>query len=333
MSRVVGLLVLVFVVLVGARWWADLQSGLLRLGGHLEVLAIVCLYRVVPIGLNAVSWQVLFPLEWRLPLRSMLRFRWIGEAINGLLPAAQVGGDVARARLVTLRGVPTDVAGATLVVDMSTSLVTQAVFTLMGIAALRANATGGPAVSGTTSAALAVVVVLLASVAILLVAPRLARLGPGGLGARPPAWRILRTVRALGRRFVTATAALNVRLGELWRRRARIAASLLGHLFSWVAQTFETYLLFWSVGARVSVTQALAIESLSFAARSAAFVVPGGLGVQEGAVVFVAHQMGVPTDTAIAVALGKRFRELLVGVPGLLSWAASERRALRVVGP
>jgi uncharacterized membrane protein YbhN (UPF0104 family) len=70
----------------------------------------------------------------------------------------------------------------------------------------------------------------------------------------------------------------------------------------------------------ISLAQALAMESVVFAVRSAAFMVPGALGVQEGGYVLVGAALGIPQEAALAMALIKRARELSLGLPSLLVW-------------
>jgi hypothetical protein len=74
----------------------------------------------------------------------------------------------------------------------------------------------------------------------------------------------------------------------------------------------------------------LAIESLQFAFRNAAFMVPIGLGVQEGAYVLLGPLFGLPAEAALALSLIKRARDSIIGLPMLLSWQFVEiRRPLR----
>ena len=82
-------------------------------------------------------------------------------------------------------------------------------------------------------------------------------------------------------------------------------------------------------GGRSRWAAALAIESLAASARGAAFVVPGGIGVQEGALVAVGAAFGVAAPTALALGIIKRGRELLVGAPAIVAWAIAERHAHR----
>jgi hypothetical protein len=49
-------------------------------------------------------------------------------------------------------------------------------------------------------------------------------------------------------------------------------------------------------------------------------MIPGALGVQEGGLILLGALVGMPPDTALALSLVKRVRELLLGLGGLLLW-------------
>jgi uncharacterized membrane protein YbhN (UPF0104 family) len=92
--------------------------------------------------------------------------------------------------------------------------------------------------------------------------------------------------------------------------------------------TLESWMILRAMGVPASLGVALVVESLGGAARSAGFAVPGALGVQEAGFIVVCELFGIPPDTAIALSMVKRARELLVGVPGLLLWQWSEGKRL-----
>jgi hypothetical protein len=48
--------------------------------------------------------------------------------------------------------------------------------------------------------------------------------------------------------------------------------------------------------------------------------------VQEGAVVLLCRQLGVPAEAALTLTVVKRLREVVVGVPGTVAWMIAERR-------
>ena len=64
----------------------------------------------------------------------------------------------------------------------------------------------------------------------------------------------------------------------------------------------------------------LVIESLLYAARSIAFAVPNAVGVQEGAYILLGASFGLSPETALALSLLKRARDLTFGLPALVTW-------------
>jgi uncharacterized membrane protein YbhN (UPF0104 family) len=84
------------------------------------------------------------------------------------------------------------------------------------------------------------------------------------------------------------------------------------------------------MGAPPTLLSAVVIESLGMAARSVGFAIPGALGVQEAGFILVAGVFGIPADTAIALSMVKRVRELTFGAAGLLAWQWSGLRGTRV---
>jgi hypothetical protein len=55
-------------------------------------LAAVAVYHVIPLALESAGWRTLFSKDERPSHGTMFWMRWVGESINNLVPAAQVGG-------------------------------------------------------------------------------------------------------------------------------------------------------------------------------------------------------------------------------------------------
>ena len=102
-------------------------------------------YHIVPMLFSALSWRELLPPATRPDVVSVTWIRWIRESINSLLPVANIGGDIASARLAHLRGVPGPQAAASMVVDTTVGVVTQMTFVISGVALLVLRPTGGAA--------------------------------------------------------------------------------------------------------------------------------------------------------------------------------------------
>ena len=80
--------------------------------------------------------------------------RLVREGVNNLLPVAQIGGPVVAARLLQRRGMALPEAIAATIADLTLEVITQILFTLLGLALLL-ETVGGHGVAGTVVAGLA----------------------------------------------------------------------------------------------------------------------------------------------------------------------------------
>ena len=119
---------------------------------------------------------------------------------------------------------------------------------------------------------------------------------------------------------------LDRKIAEIYGRKNKLFSCFLWRLAGWIAKSGENWLFFSFVGLPITLRQAVILESISTAFRSAAFFIPGGLGVQDGSLLFIGSLLGLGPDNVMALALAKRFRELGVGIPGLLWWFKVEGR-------
>ena len=299
-----------FTFLIGYHGLADVATALAVAGWG---LIWVTLYHLVPLVVRAVAWRYLLRDGDRPSLLVIVWARWIGESINALLPAAQVGGDLARARLLMHRGVPGPISGASVVVELTIGVVTQILFTLMGVGLLfhvgdREHVT---------------VMLIGSGIMILLVTAFLLAQRFGMFG-----WLVRILVRFGGNShwhlLVGGASALDNAIRRIYRnRRALLIASFL-RLCGWIVGAGEIWLALHFLGSPVSVLNALLLESLSQAVRAAAFFIPGGLGVQEGGFLVLGGLLGIGPEVSLALSLTRRVRDLLLGLPGLVFWQVAE---------
>ena len=266
--------------------------------------------------LSAIAWRISVGLR-RPRMLVYFRLRWIREAVNALLPVAQMGGNLVGIRMLAQRGVPGAVAGAGTTLDLTVEALTQFAWTMIGIAVLTVISTDQswiPWVEGG-------LVTMGLGLAGFVVAQRAGMLRI----IEAAATRLQRVFPSLS---VAQVRGLHTELMRLQSHRGRLAQASAIHLVAWALGTVEVWLVLWAMGAEVTVSQALVIESLGMAARSAGFVVPGALGVQETGFILVCGLFQLHPDTAIALSMVKRVREMLVGVPGLVAWQLSEGKRL-----
>src|SRR3954451_1969410 len=98
-------------------------------------LAVV-LARALAVAVDGFAWRFLFPVAVRPPNWLCVFLRWIREAVNQLLPVAQVGGDLIGARLLTSWGTEGAFAGAGVVADLAVQATTQFPFAGLGLVLL-----------------------------------------------------------------------------------------------------------------------------------------------------------------------------------------------------
>ncbi len=268
-----------------------------------------------PLGL---AWWLATPAE---PWRRAGVFVWgrlMREAASDVLPFSQLGGIVIAARAAVLGGVSTATAFGSNIVDVTVEVVAQLIYTLVGVALLaqRLNfASGGhrlllPLLGGVAVAACMVV---------------------GFVATQKQGLRIVeglvhRMVPTAGHHATAVTRVIEIAYG----RPLRLGTCLVLHVSAWFGAAVGTWLILAFIGHRLPFLSVVAIESLLFAIRNAAFMIPGGLGVQEGAYALLGPLFGLPAEAALALSLLKRARDISIGIPMLLSWQILEsRRPLR----
>lgn len=292
----------------------DTVAAVLAVGGW--SLLILGFYQIAPLFLATLSWQPLLEPGARERLGSLSVVTWIGLSVNWLLPVAQIGGDLLRARLLVLGGAGGATTAASVVVDKTIQAGAQIAYSLLGLFLLLAVA--GTHVLAYWAAGFAFVLS-----ACLYIFFRLQRMAPAA--------RMLSFLQRLLPRLVLRASlsdgdAFDAALDNLYRERGRLAVSAIWRVAERLAKAGEVWLALWLMGHPVSLVEALILESLTQAVRAAAFMVPGGVGVQEGGLVLIGSVLGLSPNLSLALSLAKRFRELILGLPGLIGWQLLERR-------
>ncbi|MFX1676257.1 lysylphosphatidylglycerol synthase domain-containing protein [Paraburkholderia sp. A2WS-5] len=302
-----------------AAWlvWRDHPAAVLQLlQGAGMGLVLAALLHIVPMAANAWDWRTLIRRAQRPSFATMLRFVWIRESINNLLPVARIGGEIVSFRLLGRAGVRPATAAASLVVDMQLTLISQLVFGLIAAGYLLEHSNSDAArVAGRLAWGIAVI----APVLVLFALVQHAR----------PFERAAHVINRVTSGKVVDLVGKSVRVDQSVKLIWRQTGVVVGYLLIWQTLQCAGYALeIWGalhvLGAQASFAQAFVIEALIQLVSSAAFLVPGGLGVQEGGFVLIGGLLGFDAPTCLALAGARRVRDLLFYVPGLLAWQAAE---------
>jgi putative membrane protein len=307
---------LLVTLVVRADFGAMLHT--LRSGGS-RLLWLVP-YRAVYFFLYALGWLILIrPSDSGngIGLGYLFWATTVREAIDRLLPVASVGGGVVGVRLLAWRGMAVAAASASVIVEIVLTLVVSYLFTAVGLLVLVELSASGHEYRRLLLAFLLSLPVPVATVLLLRYGSAFARLQ-----------KFLRPL--VGQSTMSEQAAsldLEVR-ALLKRERTWLAAGSL-QLLALISGSFEIWFALRLFGHPVGGATALALESMTQAVRHVAFVVPAGIGIQEAGLVLFGGALGISSELALAVSMAKRMREVLCGLPSLLSWQWMEGRRLR----
>ncbi len=271
--------------------------------------------RIAVMVLNAQGWRALFPKGQGVSLRLLTWMAFVRSAVNTLLPVAHVGGEVAAARHLARCGVPAPVAIAGIVVETTLTIFVQMGFTVLGIGLLLSYMGSAPLIQR-----------LWWGLAFAL---------PAGLvfvflqhRSRPFA-RLQRGLARLNHRFspeATGGAAVDCAIVSLYRRAGALTSCALWQALSLAGGAGEFWVILHLLHQHASVRLAVLLESLVQAMQSAAFMVPGTLGVQEGGLIAIGAATGLSADTALAISAIRRVRQVGISLPVLLLWLRTGRR-------
>ncbi len=320
------LLLIGLVILATLLARSDLQTVWLQLQAvGMAGITVILVLRALVVAADSYSWQLTLPSVGLGPawFGRLWNVKLIGEALNKLLPLASMGGEPVKVALlvrrfgVDLRAATTSVVLWQTINSLSLVLFVATGFVAMFIAGSLDAAYRTAAAGGLVAFALGIalfIVVQRKRITSRLVGPLARRFGPRTLA------------------FLSAIEDIEGRLEQFYRRNGqRFAVAFLLSLATWVISAIEIHLALAFMGQPVTWIESLVIAAVTVLVRTALFLVPAGLGTQEGALVLVCSAItGVP-EVGLAVAAVLRLRELVWIAVGLaVGWAYA---AFPLVGP
>jgi putative membrane protein len=275
-------------------------------------LAVCAMQLALTVGMG-IAWWALLPDAHP---GKVIWARLVRDSTAEALPLPQVGGYVIGARALSLAGVSWIVSAASTIVDVTLEFLAQLPFTALGLALLvwlqPDTQVAAPVLLGLAVAAVAAAAFMLVQRRGFTYFDRIARHIGGEWVERGAAGAV----------------AVHDALVDIYRGRLGLWLSFALHFACWIASAAQVWLMLHLAGAPLSFAAVLAIESLVYAVRTATFVVPQAVGVQEGAYILLGAGFGLTPDIALAVSLLKRGRDYAIGLPAVAVWQMIEGRRL-----
>lgn len=310
-ASALGLLLLTLVIVwVGVK---PVGSAIARIGLQGFVLFLLAwLTVVITLGL---AWFTAAP---GLPASRAGTYVWgrfVREGASDLLPFSQIGGLLIGCRAVIARGVAEPLVYASTLVDMTAEIAAQVLYSLGGVAALVVTRFGTEGSRPILWGAAGGVLVLIAAAGAFIALQRRGVAWIGGLMSR---WAPSAVARA---------DSLKIALDDIYRRPARMTLAIVLHCSAWIGSSTVSWFGLQLMDVHAPLWAVVAAESLMYVLRSAGFMIPAALGVQEGAYVLMGPLFGLPAPDMLALSLVKRGRDIVVGAPVLIAWQALEATA------
>ena len=307
-----------FGLLIGLIAFYGLERVVAALTSSGWGLFALCIFHLLPMIAAANCWCRLIPGTTSPSFWTAFMLQWVGGSVNSLLPVAQVGGDFVRARLLTLRGVPSSIAGASVIVDLTIAVGAQIIFACGGILML----TQYEKLDNTTFAVGIGVVILGILITGFTIAQR--------AGLFYKLTKIIeKTINVGDWTAITGGArALDEGIQSIYRSHRELIIAAFWRIFGVIVGSGQIMIGLHFLGHPVGVIEALILESMVHAVRNAAFMIPAAIGVQEGGLVLVGMIVGIGPDTALALSLLIRARSIVIGIPALIYWQLVESRRL-----
>jgi putative membrane protein len=260
---------------------------------------------------------MLMPGKKRPSIGYFMYVLWLRSAVNNMMPVARIGGEVVAVRVMMKHGIRKTLAVASTVVELTMSVIAVFVFDIVGIALFIAHV-------GDKNIALklaAGTLFALPAIIAMIVVQRL-----GFFGLLDKIFNLM--FRETWKKYAGSAQMLDRAVHVMYRRYARVIGCGFWQLAAWVMGTGEIWLSLHFLGHTLPLSQAMMLEALIQASASAAFVVPGALGVQEAGFLFFGQMLGLSPEIAVAMAVMRRCRDILIFVPGLITWQIQEGRWL-----
>jgi putative membrane protein len=295
-------------LLVWLLWSAGLPAviqAVVRLGfwGFGTIVA----FQLGLAALMGVAWALLGRGRPDSPMGRYVWGRLVRDASGQALPFSQVGAILLGGRALSLEGVAGGFATASTVTDLAVEFTSQLAFVALGAALLAIlrphNPLGRPVL-------LVIGALVLMSIGLVLAQSH---------GA-PFIERMLR--RVLKRDDGAGGPPVAEAFGEIRARPASAVVAWALHFMGWLLGGVQTWITLLFLDVHATLGGALVIDSLTAGAKAVGFIIPGSLGVQEGALVLLGHIFGVASPAALALSLARRGRDLVIALPVLGIWHA-----------
>lgn len=305
LGLILGLSLLVF--FLAWQGLAQVFALLFNGGFALLLLPLVWLPHALP---RTEAWRLTF--MHRPKFHHALLGIWVGTAVNTLLPVANIGGEVVKARLMILYRYPITDAIASVMVDKMLQVLAIILWGLIGLMLLYY-----------LNYATDLWLYILLGYGIL---------SCGALGFFLAQYfgmfsfvsKLLSQINIKHDNAADIDALIKI----IYHQKARFLLATILKTLSYALQMTEVWLACYLLGHPISFLEATMLKSLTATISDIVFIIPNAYGIQEGAFIVIGGLLGLSPELALSLSIAIRIREIVIDIPGFLYWQGLESRAL-----
>lgn len=301
-----GLLVLVALQTdIGTVWEMAARVGV---AGFTAILLLyLSAFTIDAVTFHMALVEIPLSLTW---FKRIFNIRLVGEMFNAVLPAGGMGGEPVKAYILKRRyGIGLKAGTASLVLGKTVNMIALVLFLGAGFAFML-QSEKLPLVYKTIGGLGLAVFALSILVFFVIQRVRLTSRISRRLAKWPGGHHIAKRIEQIHEfddmlvRFYT-------------RHKARFLVAIVLAFVNWLLGILEVWGISWLLGHPVTFVDAWIIEAAIQLVRTAVFIMPASLGVQEGTFLLLYAAITGSADLGLAVALVRRARELI-----WLGWGA-----------
>tara|TARA_B100000524_G_scaffold300028_1_gene174676 strand:- start:941 stop:1927 length:987 start_codon:yes stop_codon:yes gene_type:complete len=262
---------------------------------------------------DSISWKILMKKNYLGTLWCVI-ITWISQTAGKVMPTGMVTGEFVRVYLSIKKGMKISEASSTVIGDLALASFSLVIISIISLIIIFFTNESFYLFKGSSIyLTFSIITLVIGSIFFcIIIRKRFLR-------------KILKNFRfftesKINKKLTHTLIKFDFELYKLSFRIKTVIFALFVRLLGWIGGAFEIYIFFLIIGVKVDIFDVIIIESFAGVMRAVAFFIPAGLGVQEFAFIVVGNFVGLSSPVAFAAAIGRRIREVLIGIPAIITW-------------
>ena len=315
MKSKIKFLILLFLGALVFNWVYEVFSGEKSINIIIEnkdLLYLIIIAHIPTLYFDAMTWVVLSKNP-KLSLLWSLIIVWISQATGKFFPTGNITGEFVRIYLAVKKGLSTAEATSTVFIDLIIATFSLFLIAIMSLIYFLLGSNDDLLTKHVIYLSLSLLLILISCVIFyFFISKRILKV----LIKKIPSFFSYK----ISTQKIFSIIRVDRALYQAIKKKNTLIKALICRVLGWLGGAFEIYVFLWIIGYDPNIIDVIVIESFSGIIRAIVFFIPAGIGVQELAFIIVGDFVGLNSETSFSIALGRRVREILVGLPAIISW-------------